>query len=81
MIFYNGTFYAFFNAGVYCATTYRIVYATSSSILSGPYEFGGTLLETGTYQGVELVSPGGIGFAFVAQDVILICNDEGRRKS
>lgn len=65
MVYHDGTFYLFFNAGTWCAPTYQIVYATSKVLMpSKPYTYGGVLLETSgpKYDGVTLTSPGGISF-------------------
>ena len=58
MAVHDGTFYLYFTAGTYCDPDYRIVWATSPGLLTVPYTFGGTLLQTGTYQGVSIVAPG-----------------------
>ena len=58
LVAHGGSFYLFFNAGTYCAKDYRIVYATSNTLMSA-YTFGDILLKTGDE---NLVAPGGISF-------------------
>lgn len=52
----NGGFVLLFTAGAYNTTNLRIEYATVEKVL-GPYTRKGTLLKTGAYEGVEVVSP------------------------
>lgn len=65
MVFHDGTFYLFFQAGTWCAPSYQTVYATSDTLLpSKPYTYRGVFLKTSppTYDGVTLNAPGGISF-------------------
>jgi hypothetical protein len=55
----NGNFVLFFTAGTYNTTNLRIEYATAEKVL-GPYTRRGTLLKTGRYGGVDVVSPVGL---------------------
>ena len=61
MSFHNVTYYAFYNWGVWCDSSYHIVWSYAKDPL-GAYKFGGTLLESGVTQGISLVAPGGTGF-------------------
>lgn len=66
MVYSNGLFYLFFNAGTWCAADYQVVYATSDTLLptQSTYQYQGVFLETSppSYDGVTLNAPGGISF-------------------
>ena len=57
----GGGFVAFFAIGFFKNTDYTIDYATADKI-DGPYTPRGTLLKTGTYEGISVTAPGAPDF-------------------